>query len=79
MGNLGLKDEVMQFRDMLVKEIATQAEGAVVEGGEKGIKEGIKQEKINLAKKMIDDNFPIDKIIEYTNLTKEEIINLKGE
>ena len=46
MGNLGLKDEVMQFRDMLVKEIATQAEGAVVEGGEKGIKEGIKQIKI---------------------------------
>ena len=48
-------------------------------GKEDGIKEGIKQEKINLAKKMIDDNFPIDKIIEYTNLTKEEIINLKGE
>ena len=45
-------------------------------GIEEGIKQGIEKEKIEIAKKMKFDNEPIEKIINYTGLTKEEIENL---
>ena len=42
------------------------------EGREKGIKEGIKE----TAKRLKEDGIPIENIIKYTNLSKEEIENL---
>lgn len=39
--------------------------------------EGIKQEKMQVAKEMLKDNEPIEKIIKYTKLSKEQILNLK--
>ncbi|MGX6960370.1 MAG: transposase [Rickettsia endosymbiont of Pentastiridius leporinus] len=58
------------------------------QGIEKGIKKGIekgtrlanikmKKEKITLAKKMLIDKEPLEKIINYTNLKKEEIEKLQ--
>jgi predicted transposase/invertase (TIGR01784 family) len=41
-----------------------------------GIKQGSKEEKFEIAKKMLNKNEPIDKIIEFTGLTKEEIEKL---
>ena len=42
----------------------------------KGIEKGIEQEKRTLAQKMKKDNVDIEKIIQYTGLTKEEIEKL---
>lgn len=42
-----------------------------------GYAEGIKQEKIDTAKKMLSKGIDIDTIIEITELTKEEIEKLK--
>lgn len=39
--------------------------------------EGIKQEKIDIAKNMLQDNIPINTIIKYTGLTIKEIESLK--
>ena len=39
--------------------------------------EGIKQEKMQVAKEMLKDNEPIEKIIKYTKLSKVQILNLK--
>ena len=55
------------------------------EGREEGIKEGIKegkeegkkQEKISTAKKLLKLKMPIEQIIEVTELTKEEILELE--
>ncbi len=44
---------------------------------EKGIEEGIKESSISIAKAMLNDGVYIDKIIKYTNLSKEDIENLK--
>ena len=41
-----------------------------------GQKDGKKNEKIEIAKKMKKDNIDIETIIKYTNLTKEEIEKL---
>ena len=41
-----------------------------------GQKDGKKNEKIEIAKKMKKDNVDIETIIKYTNLTKEEIEKL---
>ena len=52
-------------RDMFLSDIAS--------GKKRAVEEGIKK----VAKKMLDANEPIDKIIQFTGLTKEEIEELK--
>ena len=38
-----------------------------------GIKQGIKQEKIEMARKLLQNNFSVQMIVELTELTEEEI------
>ena len=42
-------------------------------GKEEGIEQGVKERNVEIAKTMIKSKEPIDKIIEYTGLNKEEI------
>jgi hypothetical protein len=44
---------------------------------ETAMEQGIEQNKLEIAKKMIEENETIDKIMLYTSLTKEEVENLK--
>ena len=46
-------------------------------GKSDGIKEGIKEQSISIAKKMLEKNLDIEIIIKTTGLTKEEIEKLK--
>ena len=46
---------------------------------ETGIEKGKKEEKINITKKLLDMNVTIEKIVEITGLTKEEIEKIKNE
>ncbi|MCR4789518.1 MAG: Rpn family recombination-promoting nuclease/putative transposase [Treponemataceae bacterium] len=48
------------------------AEG-LAEGKNEGIKEGYLNSKIETAKEMLKDNFPLEKIIKYTGLSSEQI------
>lgn len=41
-----------------------------------GVTQGAKNKQIEIAKKMLEDKVPIENIISYTGLTKEEIENL---
>jgi hypothetical protein len=43
----------------------------------KAYEDGCKEQQIAIAKKMLNKNEPMDKIIEFTGLTKEEIENIK--
>ena len=47
------------------------------QGMEQGMQQGIKKEKIEIAKKMLKKNTNIELIKEITELTEEEINNLK--
>lgn len=58
-----------------MKEIITKE--ATEEGLKKGIEQGIEQEKLETAKKMLDDNLSLEMISKYTNLSIEEIQTLK--
>jgi hypothetical protein len=42
-------------------------------------KEAEKQTKIEMAKKMLLDNEPIEKIVKYTELTEKEIKNIEKQ
>ena len=44
-----------------------------------GIKQGIKQEKIEMARKLLQNNFSVQMIVELTELTEEEINEIKLE
>ncbi len=46
-------------------------------GFDKGLEQGKKEEKIKIAKKLLEQNIDIDIIIEATGLTKKEIENLE--
>ena len=46
-------------------------------GEKRGLEEGQKQKQIEIAKKMIEKNIPIEEIIDLTGLTKEEIEKIK--
>ena len=47
------------------------------EGRAEGREEGKKEERINLAKEMLKDKEPIEKIMKYTKLSKEEILKIE--
>ena len=46
-------------------------------GKSEGKKEGKKEERIEIAKEMLASNEPIEKIIRFSKLSKEEILKLK--
>ena len=51
-------------------------EKATAQGMAKGMAKGMAEEKIAMAKEMLADNEPIDKIVKYTKLSREEIEKL---
>ena len=48
-------------------------------GIRQGIKQGIKQGKIEIARKLLQNNFSVQMIVELTELTEEEINEIKLE
>ena len=56
--------------------IEGEARGKII-GREEGMKKGKKQNQIEIAKKMLRDKIEIKTIEKYTDLTEEEINNLK--
>ena len=48
----------------------------IKQGMEQGMKQGMKQ-ILKIAKKLLEMNIPIEKVMEITNLTKEEIEQIK--
>ncbi len=56
-----------------------QQHDLIEQGIEKGIEQGIEQNKIEIAKNMLLDNEPIEKIVKYTNLSKNDIENIKHQ
>ena len=66
-------DERMQ-RIADLREKAILDEKAIYDKGlEVGEKKGIQENKIEIAKRMLDENLPIDLIVRVTELTREEI------
>ncbi len=57
---------------------AIMDQDAIREAGyDEGFEEGKEKGKIDVARKMIDNNMSIDLIIEITGLTREQIENIK--
>lgn len=72
--------QLAELRMKYIRDTTSLKNGARREGLERGKKighdEGIREEKIHNAKKMLEKNIPVETIIEITGLTKEEIENL---
>jgi len=58
--------------------LAKGKEEGLAKGKEEGLAKGKAEEKIKIAKEMLSNNEPIEKIIAYTQLSKEEIERLKS-
>lgn len=70
------EDSLKYYRD-LKNSLDTAKEEGFEEGIEKGIKKGIEKGIEKVAKKLLNNNIPIEIIIKSTGLTKEEIEQLK--
>ena len=70
-----MKVEITIFRDY----IDSHKDGWYEEGKENGIKIGIENESLKIAKRMLESDYPLDEIERLTNLDKQKIIVLKGD
>ena len=71
---LGKEQGMKEGKEQGMKEGEEQG---MKEGKEQGIKEGIKKERIEIAKKMKEQNMNVEDIIKITGLTKDEIESIK--
>ena len=67
---------LLSIRNLKEYEFNAGKEEGKKEGVKEGIKKGIKESQKEIAKKMKESDIPIEKIIEFTNLSKEEIEEL---
>lgn len=69
-----------ELREKAIRDEAAALDGAFTRGKEQGLAEGrsngILENSLQIAKKMLDDNFDIETIIKLTGLTREDIENL---
>ena len=75
----GALKEIIEFRESAMRDEASAKYWAEKEGLEKGIKKGMKKEKINISKKMLKQGLKVDLIIQITELSKEEIDDIRSE
>ena len=74
------EDLLKDFDEMLYYDRDKMFENACYEKGyEKGKQEARQERNQELAKDMIIANEPIEKIVQFSKLSKEEILNLKDE
>lgn len=74
---IGLYDKEMHLENIRISEIEDARIEGLEQGVKQGIKRGIKQDKIEIAKNMLNDNMDIDIISKYTGLSIKEIEKLK--
>jgi predicted transposase/invertase (TIGR01784 family) len=70
------EDSLKTYRD-IKNSIDTARDEGIEIGIEKGIEKGMEKGKIETAKLMLSEDEPIEKIIKFTGLTKEQIEKLK--
>jgi len=58
------------------RDLNNSVDSAEGRGEKRGIEKGEKKKQIEIAKEMKDDGFPIESIVKYTKLSREEIENL---
>ena len=76
----GYSDELLLNEVDEMTNIAYEKESSYLEGKDDGIKQGIEQgvsnTKREMAKAMLADNLPIERIVSYSGLSEEEIRSL---
>ena len=65
------------LRDKAIKDENNIRKRAEQEGEAKGQAKGERKKQLEIAKKLLDKNMPIEEIMEITELTKKEIEELK--
>ena len=70
---------IAELREKHILDTQDIYESGIEKGIALGKKEGRKDEKISLTKKLLDMNIPIEKIEEITEMKKEEIEKIKND
>ena len=68
---------LIQAREDAWRDEEARTKAAFKDGKTEGLKEGEKNSKIQIAKKMMSKNMNISEIIEFTGLSENDLENLK--
>ena len=72
-----IEDKIKYEFDMTTeRDIRNQIRYAERKGMEKGMEKGMTQQAINTARRMLEDNVPVETIVKYSGLTEEQIAAL---
>ena len=63
----------------VINQLYYAKEKGLAEGREEGLAEGEAKKSLEIAKKMLEANSPIDFICQITGLSEEEVLKLKSE
>lgn len=74
---VGLYNKEKEMEWLRKAELTGERKRGEEEGIQKGIKEGIEQNKLEIVKNMIKENIPEDTIIKVANITKEKLDEIK--
>jgi len=68
---------IADSREKLRRDNASQLRSAEKEGLEKGLKEGRKEERLAIARKLLDTGMPAENVAQITELSRETIQTLR--
>ena len=75
-------EDIKNMRDIYATRMFDVKQGreeGMAKGMKKGMEKGVNKQKINSARTMLADGLPLDKIILYSGLTKEQIMKLNKD
>ena len=70
---------IADFEQQLMERAERRIQESIQEGRKEGIQEGRKEGKLEIARLMLGDGKPEQEVRRYTNLSTEEISQIKGE
>jgi len=73
------KEDMIAYRKSILKyrDVRSAVDLARDEGREEGREEGIEKEKISVIQKCLQNNLPIELIVNLTGFSKEQILKLR--
>jgi hypothetical protein len=73
----GLKMSAQEVIDLRKDIVNARIDGMLCRAEKKGMEAGVEVGKLEMARNMLEDGFPIEKVVEISGLSKEDILNSK--
>ncbi len=74
-----MQEEIRKIRRESREKVKKSLEKGIQQGKKEGVEQGMQQEKLGIARSMLNDKEPIEKIQRWTGLDREEILSIERD